>query len=302
MRPAAPALGFPGRLAGAASEDSTSQRLAHVFTVDLEDWPVAVLGPEHEISGRVVHNTRRVLQILQWHGVRATFFVLTRVAERFPALIHEVLDAGHEIASHGHSHKLVTRMSRDQFTDDVGRSLDILERMTGERPIGYRAPAFSIVDATRWAGPILARLGIKYSSSVFPIRHPRYGIADAPTNTHHWSDCDLIECPPATVRAFGRNLPMAGGGYFRLLPGLAARAAIKRLERRGISSVLYMHPYELDAGGVSMHIRDGVPVRFRRRITQELFRGRIESRLHRLFERFEFVTLRKSLANQGFAF
>lgn len=301
IRPPAPPL-KPGCASKKGSPRAAAQRLAHVFTVDLEDWPVAVLGPEHEISDRVVHNTRRVLQILQWHGVRATFFVLTRVAVRFPALIHEVLEAGHEIASHGHSHKLVTRMSRDEFADDVGRSLDTLERMIGERPIGYRAPAFSIVDSTRWAGPILARLGIRYSSSVFPIRHPRYGIADAPTSTHRWPDCELVECPPATVRAFGHNLPMAGGGYFRLLPGLVARAAIQRLERRQIASVLYMHPYELDAGGVRMHMRAGLPVEFRRRITQELFRGRIESRLHRLFERFEFVTLRQSLANQGFDF
>lgn len=302
MRPAAPGLTLPGPRAGVSPEHAASRQLAHVFTVDLEDWPVAVLGPEHEISDRVVQNTRRVLQLLQWHGVRATFFVLTRVAERFAALIHEVVDAGHEIASHGHSHKLVTRMTPDEFADDVGRSLDVLERMTGERPIGYRAPAFSIVAATRWAGPVLARLGIKYSSSIFPIRHARYGIADAPSEAHRWPDCDLIECPPATIRAMGRNLPIAGGGYFRLLPGPLARAAIRRLERRETPAVLYMHPYELDAGGVGAHMRAGVPVGFRRRFTQELFRARIESRLHRLFEAFEFVTLRQSLTNRGFVF
>lgn len=292
----------PGPRIGPFVAQASSTPIAHAFTVDLEDWPVAVLGPEHEISDRVVLNTRRLLQMLQWHGVRATFFVLTRVAERFPALIHDVIEAGHEIASHGHSHKLVTHMMPDEFAHDVGRSLDILERMTGERPIGYRAPAFSIVEKTRWAGPVLAGLGLKYSSSVFPIRHPRYGIADAPSWTHRWPDCDLIECPPATIRALGRNLPMAGGGYFRLLPGAVARAAIRRLERRHTSAVLYMHPYELDAGGVGMHIRAGVPVGFKRRITQELFRGRIEPRLHRLFERFSFVTLRQSLESQGCVF
>jgi polysaccharide deacetylase family protein (PEP-CTERM system associated) len=273
-----------------------------VFTVDLEDWPVAVLGPEYEISDRVVANTRRVLQLLQWHGVRATFFVLTRVAERFPALIHEVLDAGHEIASHGHSHKLVTRMTPDEFAADVGRSLDILERLTGERPIGYRAAAWSIVAGTRWAGPILARMGIKYSSSIFPISHRRYGIANAPTMLQRWPDCDLIECPPATVRMFGRNFPVAGGGYFRLLPGAVARTAIRRLERIGNPAVLYMHPYELDAGGVRAHMRAGVPVGFVRRITQEMFRGRFEARLHKLFDAFEFVTMRELLADRGFVF
>lgn len=296
----ASALDLPAVPADAPSLQRVQQRVAHVFTVDLEDWPVAVLGPDHEISDRVVHNTRRLLQMLQWHGVRATVFVLTRVAERFQSLICDVLEAGHEIASHGHSHKLVTQMSQTEFTDDVGRSLDILQRLTGERPIGYRAPAFSVVAATRWAGPALASLGIKFSSSVFPIRHPRYGIADSPTLPHRWPDCDLIECPPATLRLLGRNLPIAGGGYARLLPGVVMRAAIKVLERGKRPAVLYMHPYELDAGGVRAHMRDGVQVGLKRRITQELFRGRIESRLHRLFETFEFVTLRQSLARQGF--
>lgn len=278
---------------------STPRRTAHVFTVDLEDWPVAVLGPEHEISDRVVANTRHVLQLLQWHGVRATFFVLSRVAERFPQLIYDVRASGHEIASHGHSHKLVTRMTPGEFADDVGRSLDILQRIVGERPVGYRAPAFSIVESTRWAGPLLANLGIQYSSSIFPIRHRRYGIADAPREPHRWPDCDLIECPPATVRIWGRNLPVAGGGYFRLMPGATARRAIRGLERAGKPAVLYLHPYELDAGGVAEHVRDGVPVGFGRRITQELFRGRIEKRLHRLFESFQFVTLRDSLRTRG---
>jgi len=191
-------------------------------------------------------------------------------------------------------------MTPDEFADDVGQSLHILERLTGERPIGYRAPAFSIVETTRWAGPILSELGIQYSSSIFPIHHRRYGIAGSPRVPHCWDDCGLIECPPATVRLLGRNLPMAGGGYFRLLPGAIARSAIGRLERQGTPAVLYMHPYELDTGGVAAHRRAGVSVGFRRRMTQELFRGRIESRLHRLFERFQFVTMRESLSRRGF--
>jgi len=283
----------------AQPEPGRPLQIAHNFTVDLEDWPVAVLGPQHAISERVVENTRRVLQVLHWHGVRATFFVLSRVAERFPQLVYDVRAAGHEIASHGHSHQLVTRMSPAEFAVDVRRSLDILERIIGERPIGYRAPAFSIVESTRWAGPILADLGIRYSSSIFPIRHRRYGIAGSPREPYRWPDCDLIECPPATVRMLGRNLPVAGGGYFRLLPGVVARRAIRSLESAGRAAVLYMHPYELDAGGVNEHRRAGVPVGLGRRLTQELFRGRIEARLHRLFESFRFVTLRESLRRGG---
>lgn len=262
-----------------------------VLTIDLEDWPVAVLGPRCAITDRVVQNTQRCLQILQWHGVTATFFILTRVAEQFPDLIGQVAAAGHEIASHGHGHELLTRLSPREFAADVGRSLDILERLTGRRPIGYRAPAFSIVRRTRWAGPILVDLGIQYSSSIFPIRHRRYGIPDAPVDFHRWTDCSLIECPPSAVEAFGGRWPVAGGGWFRLLPGAVVRSAIRQIHRAGRPAVLYMHPYELDPGGVGQHRRDGVRVSPWRELTQELFRSRFERRLHRLLESFRYLTL-----------
>lgn len=268
--------------------------VADVLTVDLEDWPVAVLGAGQPVTDRVVENSRRVLQILQWHGVQATFFVLTCVAERFPDLIREVHAAGHEIASHGHSHKLLTAMKPEEFRRDVQRSIDILTDLTGERPIGYRAPAFSLVSSTTWAGPILSELQFKYSSSIFPIRHPRYGIADAPRWIHRWKGCSLIECPPATVRFLGRNWPAAGGGYFRLLPGRWARRAVTRVHRDG-PAVLYLHPYELDVDGVRAHVAQGFRVPLRMRFKQSLFRSRMERRLHRLLEQFHFTRMRDLL-------
>jgi len=271
--------------------------ITDVLTIDLEDWPVAVLGPGHEVTDRVVDNTRRLLQILQWHGVKATFFVLTCVAERFPELIREVHAAGHEIASHGHSHKRVKDMSPEEFRADVRHSVEILSDVVGERPIGYRAPAFSIVRSTRWAGPILSGLGFKYSSSVFPIRHPRYGIPDAPRWIHRWKECPLLECPPATVRVLGRNWPVAGGGYFRLLPGRIARRAVSRIRNEGHPAILYLHPYELDVGGVGAHAAAGLRVPLRLRVTQGLFRSRMEDRLHRLLERFHFTRLCDLLAS-----
>lgn len=271
------------------------RRIANVLTIDLEDWPVAVLGTHHEISGRVVTNTKEVLRILRWHDVRATFFVLTRAAERFPDLIRMVRDDGHEIASHGHGHELVTRMTPEAFENDVATSIEILTRITGKRPVGYRAPAFSIVEETRWAGRILEKLGIVYDSSVFPIRHPRYGISGAPRGIHAWPDSSLIECPPATFRMMGRNLPIAGGGYFRLMPGPVARTCIRSFNRRGHSAILYMHPYELDVEGLRAHRRDGIRFGPWRHLTQGLFRDRIERRLHRLLESFDFVTMRQML-------
>lgn len=278
---------------------SRRRRPVNVLTVDLEDWPVAVLGPHHDISGRVVTNTKEVLRILRWHNVRATFFVLTRAAEKYPDLIRMVRDDGHEIASHGHGHELVTRMTPDAFERDVSTSVEILERITGRRPVGYRAPAFSIVKETRWAGDILERLGFEYDSSVFPIRHPRYGISDAPRGIHPWPSGKLIECPPATFRLLGRNLPIAGGGYFRLLPGSVARTCIRSFNRMGHSAILYMHPYELDVEGLSEHHRDGVRFGPWRHLTQGLFRKRIEHRLHRLLESFEFVTMQEMLAERA---
>lgn len=270
-------------------------RVLNAMTVDLEDWPIAVLGPEHEISGRVIENTKRVLQVLSWHHVRATFFVLTKVALRFPELVQEVHAAGHEIASHGHGHELLTQISPRRFEEDVRLSVQILTDLVGERPIGYRAPAFSIMEETRWAGRILADLGFKYSSSVFPIRHPRYGIAGAPRGVHRWSDCGLIECPPATVRMMGRNWPIAGGGYFRLLPGSMVRWGVQRMNRAGMPAVLYLHPYELDVSGVGEHAAEGARMGAYHYLTQGLFRGRIEHRLHRLLESFSFAPLRELL-------
>lgn len=265
--------------------------VTHAFTVDVEDWPVAVLGPQHEISPRVVDNTRRLLSILRWHNVRGTFFVLTRVAERYPDLIREIHGAGHEIASHGHAHERLTNLTPDTFRRDVEQSIDILTRLTGTRPTGYRAPAFSIVEKTRWAGPILAELGFAYSSSIFPIRHWRYGIPEAPLGIHRWPDCELIECPPAALSWLWRNWPVAGGGYFRLLPGPLARSAVRGIGRSGRPAILYMHPYELDVDGIEQHVQSGISVGWMRRRTQALFRGRIEHRLHRLLESFAFTSL-----------
>ena len=274
----------------------TSDRvIRNVLTIDLEDWPIAVLGPHHEITDRVVENTQRYLEILARHDVRATFFVLTKVAARFPDLIRTVHAAGHEIASHGHGHELLTDIDPRQFEADVKTSIEILRDIVGVRPIGYRAPAFSIVESTRWAGPILADLGFRYDSSIFPIRHRRYGIPGAPRRIHQWTNCRLIECPPATLSILGKHLPVAGGGYFRLLPGPLARAAIRRLNGDGLPAILYLHPYELDTRGIGAHKRDGLAVGPVRHLTQSLFRGRMEARLHRLLSDAPFVPMRELL-------
>lgn len=273
-----PAGGCVGRVVGRAAV----RRITHLLSVDVDDWPVAVLGPHAALTERVVANTRRMLRLLESFDARGTFFVLGRVAEAFPKLVSEIARAGHELGSHGYSHQLVTRQSPAQFRADVARSLDVIERAGGVRPEGYRAPAFSIVRETRWAGPILADLGIRYSSSVFPFAGRRYGDCNSPRFAHRWTECDLVEVPLSTIEFAGRRWPVGGGGYFRLMPAAATRAAIGLIEAEGRAAVLYFHPYELDVGEMGELRRDGWEIPRRVTATQALFRGRVEPRLRKI--------------------
>jgi hypothetical protein len=164
----------------------------------------------------------------------------------------------------------------------------VIERISGVQPIGYRAPAFSIVNETLWAGPILAELGFAYSSSIFPFAGPRYGIADAPRKPHRWSDCDLWELPLPTLKVAGKNRPVCGGGYTRLLPFFLLSRAVRRLNREGVPAVLYMHPYELDVHEIRELRRAGWRIGRWIGFKQALFRSRVEGRLRALLERHSF--------------
>ncbi len=270
--------------------------MRNALTIDVDDWGIAVLGPDAPLTDRVVHNTRRIIALLAEYGVRATFFVLGRVAETYPELMREIATSGHEIGSHGHRHVLITRQSPGQFRDDVARSVDAIAAAAGIEPIGYRAPAFSIVSGTRWAGPILASLGFRYSSSVFPFRGRRYGIGDAPRHIHRWPDCDLIEAPPTTLSLAGRRWPWGGGGYARLLPGPVFRAGLRRVHADGLPAVLYFHPYELDVREIRELREAGWRIPRRLGWMQSLFRSQTEARLRRLFEIFAFAPLRDVIA------
>lgn len=262
--------------------------MLNAFTVDLEDWAQAVLDPHLPVSERVVENTQRVLDWLARRRVRATFFALGKVCEKFPDLLPGVASAGHEIGSHGYGHELVYSISADEFRRDVRRSVQLIESQTGVRPIGYRAPAFSITRYSLWAGKLLSELGFRYSSSIFPIRHPRYGIPQAPPYPFEWNDCDLTEFPITTYRALGRRWPCVGGGYTRLLPGIALARAIRRANQAGQPAVVYLHPYEFAPRETGWFARHGASARWRRRFTQELWRSRVEPRLTRLAGEFEF--------------
>lgn len=262
----------------------------NAFTVDLEDWLQGALNPNLPITSRVVRNLDRVLSLLERHNVRATFFCLGKVCQRHPELIGRVADAGHEVASHGFGHQLVYRQTPAAFCDDLRRSIDIIERQSGRRPIGYRAPAFSITPQTPWAPDVLADLGFKYSSSVFPIHGRRYGWPDAPAAPFRWSS-GVIEFPLSTVRLLGRRWPMCGGGYLRLLPWPVLRRAIDCVHADRRPAVVYLHPYELDVNELVELKNAGY--RFSRKVyvKQSLFRGRVAGRLHQLFSRYRFATI-----------
>lgn len=242
---------------------------------------------------RVVDSTRRILRLLRDFDVRATFFILGWVAERQPDLVREIADGGHEIASHGYGHQLVYRQSPDEFAADVGRSLEVIAAACPAAKVrGYRAPSFSIVKGSQWALDVLLAAGMKYDSSVFPIAgHDRYGIPNASRRAHAVRE-GLLEVPLSTVRLAGRNWPVAGGGYFRLLPLWLTRRAIRRINHEGHPAVVYLHPWEFDP--------DQPRVTSARRLSR--FRhyvslAKTESRLRRLLEEFSFAPIEAAFAH-----
>jgi polysaccharide deacetylase family protein (PEP-CTERM system associated) len=267
----------------------------NAMTIDLEDWPVAVLGPHQAVTPCVLANTERVLTLLAECGVRATFFALGRVCEQYPQLLQWVTAAGHEVGTHGYGHELVHHMTPRHFREDLRRSIDVIGSQTGRAPLGYRAPAFSIGPTSLWAAPILADEGIRYSSSVFPIAGPRYGMPGAPRFPFRWPDCELIEFPLTTVCRWGRNLPVAGGGYFRLLPAALINRALREINGQGQPVVVYAHPYELNPRELRDLRRGGLRFSRKTQFKQGLFRGRMAGRLVSILSRFAFAPLAEVL-------
>lgn len=199
---------------------------------------------------RMDYATRWLLDQLAARSVPATFFIVGQIAQSNPGLVRAIAEAGHEVASHSWDHRRVHHFTPETFREDVHRSKDALEQVTGAEVVGFRAPTFSIVRQTLWAIDVLAELGMRYDSSIYPVRHDRYGIPDAP----RWpflakgEKHTLLELPPATWRVLGANLPVGGGGYFRLFPLAVMRRGLSQTLRQGQPAVamLYFHPWEFD--------------------------------------------------------
>lgn len=219
-----------------------------IITADIEDWPQSTWDRSLPITDRSVTNTRRLLDMLNETNTRATMFVLGKFAKAFPDVVREIYATGHEIGSHGYGHIEIFKQSREEFAADVRCSKDMLEQIIGERIRGYRAPDFSIIHDTLWALEILAEAGFEYDSSIFPVYHPRYGIPNwpvSPVRIHITGQRNIVEFPIATFRFLGKNWPVGGGGYHRLLPGFASRY-IARNVMKSAPFVFYCHPYEFD--------------------------------------------------------
>ena len=235
-------------------DDGPAGTARNAMTVDVEDWfQVQAFASTisrddwDSLPRRVEANTDRFLAMFAQAGVRATFFTLGWVADRHPDLVRRIVAGGHELASHGYAHRLAHEQTQAEFREDVGRARLLLEDVGGVPVVGYRAPTFSINARNPWAFGALADKGHTYSSSIYPIRHDLYGMPHAPRTPHRVADGRLLEIPMTTVRLGGRNLPCAGGGYFRLLPYAVFRAGLRRVnrEQRGM---FYTHPWEIDPG------------------------------------------------------
>jgi len=278
-----------------------SAPIVNAMTIDVEDYfqvsafdAVVTRDEWSTRPSRVVANTQRLLQLFEDAGVTATFFVLGWVADRFPALVTDLAKAGHEMASHGYSHHLVYNQTPAEFREDVRRAKAVIEDRSGRRVQGYRAPSYSITRRSLWALDVLVEEGYTYDASIFPIRHDRYGIPDAPRHPYMLARRAgaLAEAPPSTVRLGGMNLPVAGGGYFRLLPYWWTRWGIGRVNRQeGRPAIFYLHPWEIDPD--QPRLEAGVVSRFRHYRNLD----KTESRLRRLLAEFRFGTLGALMAS-----
>ena len=246
-----------------------------------------------EYARRMDTSTRWLLDTLAEHEARATFFIVGEIAATHPRLIRDIADAGHEVACHSWDHRRVHRFNPFTFRDDVRKAKHALEQAAGQPIVGYRAPTFSVVRETAWAIDVLAEEGFRYDSSVFPVRHDRYGVPDAPRFPFfvHGHKRQLLELPLATLGIGRFNLPAAGGGYFRLFPPAVMRAAVRQSERQPTGvTVLYFHPWEFDPGQPTLPL--GRAAKFRTYVGI----SRTRDRLRRLLARYGSRTMIDAVA------
>lgn len=262
--------------------------VTNALTIDVEDYfQVSAFAPYIRRQDwdsrecRVERNVGRILEMLAEREVKATFFTLGWIAERYPQLVRDIVQGGHELASHGYGHERASDLSPEAFSQDIQRAKALLEDLGGAPVLGYRAPSFSIGVGNLWAFDQLARAGYQYSSSIYPIQHDHYGMPDSPRFAYRVGS-GLLEIPVTTLRVMNRNLPSSGGGYFRLLPYSLSRWMLRRVNQQDREpAIFYFHPWEIDAGQPRIAGIDA-KTRFRHYVNI----GRTEGRLRQLLQDF----------------
>ena len=273
--------------AGHSMHAATAPRI-NALTVDVEDYfqvsafaPYIARSSWNQCECHVERNIERILAMLEEHQLRATFFTLGWIAERYPAMVRRIARAGHELASHGYAHERAHAQTPEAFFADIQLAKVLLEDLSGDPVLGYRAPSFSIDARNPWAFDAIARAGYRYSSSIYPIAHDHFGMPEAPRFAFE-ARCGLLEIPASTLCLWGRNLPAAGGGYFRLLPYVLSRWMLDRVNQQdGQACIFYFHPWELDTAQPRVPGLDA-----RTRFRHYLNLGRMQPRLQRLLGDF----------------
>jgi polysaccharide deacetylase family protein (PEP-CTERM system associated) len=269
--------------------------LRNAMSVDVEDYFQVSAFENHirpeqweGLACRVEANVDRILALFAEYDVRATFFTLGWIAERYPEMVRRIVAAGHELASHGYAHARVTTLDENSFRADVARTKALLEDIGATEVQGYRAPSYSIGASNLWALRVLEETGHRYSSSIYPIRHDLYGMPDAPRFAFRPDGCErLLEVPVTTVVLAGRKLPCGGGGFFRLFPYGYSRWALRRVNRSDRQpAVFYFHPWEIDPAQPRQH-----GIGLKTRVRHYLNLSRMERRLRRLAGDFHWARM-----------
>lgn len=268
--------------------------MVNALSIDLEDWFCvhnlsSVIKKEDwdKCEYRVEKNSSKILDLLDKYNTKATFFVLGWIAEKSPQLIKEIENRGHEIASHGYYHTLITSLTPEEFESDLKRGVEAIKK-TGvtQEILGFRAPSFTIVDKTKWALEILEKNNFKYDSSVFPVSfHPDYGIGDVPLSPYKITK-GILEFPMSVALFFWKKIPFGGGGYFRLFPYFITKYLFGKVNREGRPVIFYLHPWEIDPGQPKMKL----PMLKKFRHYNNL--NKTEKRFDRLLNDFQFTTLK----------
>ncbi len=277
--------------------------IRNALTIDVEDYfQVSAFAPyiprDHweKRDCRVERNVERILQMLDDHGTKATFFTLGWIAERHPQVVRRIVEQGHELASHGYGHERASDLTESAFFSDIDSAKKILEDLSGCAVTGYRAPSFSIGEGNLWAFDCLERAGYRYSSSIYPIRHDHYGMPDAPRFAHRVRGA-LVEVPVTTARLLNRNWPASGGGYFRLMPYALSSWLLRQVNQNdGQPVIFYFHPWEID---VDQPRVEGINAKTRFRHYVNLHRT--EGRIRRLLRDFSWARMDEIFLPDGVA-